>query len=173
MTLQTQLTIEIRDVNGTVLATASDQGQAQLVYHQPYQEGDHIVVKSGHPNQYLMLQLDDTMPATFVYLATTCYRLVIPFGEKKISYNPKSYSGDIHALSVRLATAAEISSYKNVALNPFDQHENDSCYPHAIANVETRGDLLLAMPLMAIALMLVTGHGHLSRGALTNKMTLK
>lgn len=144
MTPLMQFTIEIHDANHTVLAATSDHGQAQLVYHQPYQEGDQIVVKSEHPNQYVMLQLDDTMPETFVYLATTCYRLTIPFGEKKISYNPKSYSGDIHALSVRLATEAEISSYKNVALNPFDQHENDSCYPHAIANVETRGESVFA-----------------------------
>lgn len=144
MTSLTQLTIEIHDANHAVLAAAADQGQAQLVYRQTYQEGDQIVVKSEHPRQYLMLQLDDTMPETFVYLATTSYRLTVPFGEKKISYNPKSYSGDIHALSVRLATASEISSYKNVALNPFDQHENDSCYPHAIANVETRGESVFA-----------------------------
>ncbi|WP_152396942.1 carbohydrate-binding protein [Paenibacillus guangzhouensis] len=144
MTPLTQLTIEIHDMNNNVLAMDSDQGQAQLVYHHPYQEGDQIVVKSEHPHQYLCLQLDDAMPEAFVYLATTSYRFTIPFGEKKISYSPKSFSGGIHAISVRLATAAEISSYKNVALNPFDQHENNSCYPHALANVETRGESVFA-----------------------------
>ncbi|WP_028545497.1 hypothetical protein [Paenibacillus taiwanensis] len=144
MTPLTQFTIEIQDINHTVLAATTDLGQAQLVYDQPYQEGDQIVVYSEHSNPYFMLQLDDAMPETFIYATTTCYRFTIPFGEKKISYSPKSFCGDLHALSVRQATVAEIASYKNVALNPFDHHENDGWYPHAVANVETRGESVFA-----------------------------
>jgi len=38
----------------------------------------------------------------------------------------------------------EINAYKNLALNPFDQHEVSGVYPHASANVETRGEAVFA-----------------------------
>ena len=50
----------------------------------------------------------------------------------------------MHTLTARLATEEEILSYKNLALNVYDQHENSTSYPHAFANVETRGESVFA-----------------------------
>ncbi|MBR5968638.1 MAG: carbohydrate-binding protein, partial [Lachnospiraceae bacterium] len=38
----------------------------------------------------------------------------------------------------------EINCYRNLALNPFDQHEECGVFPHASANVETRGEAVFA-----------------------------
>lgn len=140
----TQLTLEIQSANGAVLASSSDQGQAHLVYDKYYEPGDEIVLKSENENVFLMIQLDDAMDPALVYLKGPDFRFIIPFDEKKISYSPKTFIGDLHTLTARLATEDEIYVYRNMALNVYDQHENSTCYPHAYANVETRGESVFA-----------------------------
>jgi hypothetical protein len=54
------------------------------------------------------------------------------------------FSGSLHLLWARAATMDEINEYKNLALNVMDQHEADGSYPHASANVETRGEAVFA-----------------------------
>ena len=63
----------------------------------------------------------------------------VPFAEGKTSYNPKSFTGERHYLTMRYARDYEIKSYRNLAKNVMDQHRGQECYPHAHANVETRG----------------------------------
>ncbi|WP_068782301.1 carbohydrate-binding protein [Paenibacillus sp. GM2] len=140
----TQLKLEIQSATGAVLASASDHGQAHLVYDKNYEPGDQIVLTSENVNVYLVIQLEDAMDPAFVYLAGQEIRFIIPFDEKKISYSPKTFVGDLHTLTARLATDEEIHSYKNLALNVYDQHENSTSYPHAFANVETRGESVFA-----------------------------
>jgi len=138
------LFLEIQSMDGTIRATNSDGEQVCLVYKEAYEAGDAIILRSDTENVYLVIQLEDSMNPAFVYLTGKEYRFKIPFGEKRISYSPKSFVGELHALTARLATAEEISAYKNLAKNEYDQHENDTCYPHASANVETRGEAVFA-----------------------------
>jgi hypothetical protein len=140
----TQLMLEIQNAKGIVKESFSDEDQVTLVYTQAYENGDTIVLKSSEANVYLVIQLEDSMTPAFVYLADNQYRFVIPFGEKRVSYSPKSFAGEKHVLAARLASAEEISAYKNLALNPYDQHDNTACFPHAYANVETRGEAVFA-----------------------------
>lgn len=140
----TRIDLEIRNSDRTVLAASSDKGQAHLVYRQAYLPGDEIVLRSEDAGVFMVIQLDDAMGPAFVYLNGHEYRFVIPFDEKKKSYSPKSFSGELHALTARLAAQHEIEGYKNVALNVYDQHENKTCFPHAFANVETRGESVFA-----------------------------
>ncbi|QHW33484.1 carbohydrate-binding protein [Paenibacillus rhizovicinus] len=139
-----QLSIEIHNEDGSVLASAADDVQANLVYGQAYAPGDAIVVKSDEDKVHLMIQLDDAMNPGLVYFSGQEYRLPIPFGEKRISYSPKTFSGEKHVLRVRLATEEERSAYRNLAINEYDHHENQVLYPHAHANVETRGEAVFA-----------------------------
>lgn len=138
------LSLEIHNGNGEVLASASETGGVHLVYKEAYRPGDTIVLKSAASERYLVIQLEDTIHSAFVYLKDKEYRFAIPFNEKKTSYSPKSFTGNLHALSAREATQEEIDGYKNVAKNEYDQHENAACYPHASANVETRGEAVFA-----------------------------
>ena len=68
----------------------------------------------------------------------------IPFGEQRRSYSPKVFSGDRHYIYAELAGREEVASYRNLALNPADQRFDVPCFPHATANVETRGEATFA-----------------------------
>lgn len=140
----TQLSLEIRSQDTSIRAHVSDQGQAHLVYREAYEPGDEIVLRSTDVNVYLVVQLDDAMDPALIFMTGHEYRFLIPFNEKKKSYSPKSFSGELHVLTACEATAEEIHAYKNVAFNPYDQHVNETCFPHAEANVETRGESVFA-----------------------------
>lgn len=139
-----QLSLKIENSDGVVVAESSNLDDVNLVYREEYHPGDRIVLSVSDADTYLIIQLDDVMHPSYVYMKETTYTLAIPFEEKRISYNPKSFTGNIHLLKARLATEAEIKAYKNLALNEYDCHENTSCYPHAFANVETRGESVFA-----------------------------
>ncbi len=134
------LTLQIRNQSGQVLETKTDLDQVTLVYGHEYKPGDTLVLQTDRANACLIIQLEDTINPAFVYMAGEEFRMEVPFGEKRISYSPKSFTGSKHVLSARLATPEEIDAYKNVAKNEFDHHGNDCCFPHATANVETRGE---------------------------------
>ena len=59
------------------------------------------------------------------------------------SYNPAVFTGERHYLTIREAEDYEAGSYRNLAKNVMDQHGDPGCYPHAYANVETRGEACL------------------------------
>lgn len=115
-----------------------------VVYQDFYQPGDFITVTCDTPNTYLILQLDDAIGESLVYYKEGTLSFEIPFGEKKSCYSPKSFSGNCHLLTVREAFPEEIHAYRNLALNKYDVHNNASCFPHAVANVETRGESVFA-----------------------------
>lgn len=68
----------------------------------------------------------------------------IPFGEKRLNLSPKVFCGTRHLLSVKRALDEEAMNYRNLALNVWDRHGEVNCYPHASANVETRGEAVFA-----------------------------
>lgn len=134
------LKIRITDRNGNCKASAEAEGEVRLVYLSAYEEGDEINLESDVPGD-ILVQLEDSIAPFEGYLKAP-YRLIVPFDEKKISYSPKSFSGEIHLLWAREATGADI--YRNIALNPLDSHHNVGLFPHALANVETRGESVFA-----------------------------
>ena len=140
----TQLTLEVRNKDGAVLSSVSGMGCAEMAYISEYAEGDSVAVKLSETDVYLMLQFDDAMGEEFVFMKEPELAFSVPFGEKRIPYSPKAFYGDKHVLKARLATDAEIAMYKNLACNRYDQHGEPGCYPHAHANVETRGESCFA-----------------------------
>ena len=138
------LELAVISQNGEVLAQASNESRCVLAYNNEYQEGDTLVMRTTETNVFLVMQLDDAMGEAFVYQKTPELVFVIPFGEKRISYSPKTFYGNKHVLSVRKATEAEIAMHKNLAKNAYDQHGDPGCFPHAYANVETRGESVFA-----------------------------
>lgn len=138
------LELAILNKDHTILNTAKGEKEVSLVHANTYEEGDIILVKSSDEEAFLILQLDDAIGESFVLLKGGALSYTIPFGEKKICYSPKSFAYDKHLLKVRYATHEEISAYKNLALNKYDQHGEPNCFPHASANVETRGESVFA-----------------------------
>jgi len=127
-----------------VIAESSGISEVTLVYKPEYKPGDSIAVENDKPGVHIILSLDDAMAPAFVYLSKERYSLPVPFDEKRISYSPRAFIGTDHVIYARLATDEEIKVRKNLAFNPYDGHENQSLYPHAQANVETRGESVFA-----------------------------
>ncbi|MCM1231710.1 MAG: carbohydrate-binding protein [Ruminococcus flavefaciens] len=138
------LSLKVIDKEGNTICVSSGENFTELVCMRTYEEGDWIELWSSEANIYLNLQVDDAMGAAFVYITEKTLSYEIPFGEKRISLSPRVFSGDSHYLYVEAARQDEIEAYRNLALNPADQHRDVPCYPHATANVETRGESVFA-----------------------------
>lgn len=136
--------IEITDWMGRVKERVEDEEQGILAFQGIYEEGDKIQFKVPKKNEFYQIRIDDTMDEAMVYLTKDQVCFEIPFHEKKKSYNKKAFTGDRHYLTIRRAEPYEIGIYKNLAKNVMDQHGENECYPHASANVETRGESVFA-----------------------------
>ena len=137
-----ELQIAIIGADGQVKAQAAGRDAVTLVYQAPYEDGD-VISMTGDAPGYVSARLEDSLPETFGYLSGE-FRLEVPFGEKRVSYSPKSFTGEIHMLQARTAEPEEIGAGRNLALNPLDSHDNTGFFPHASANVETRGESVFA-----------------------------
>lgn len=138
------VSITIKALNGQVKASAAEEGQAVLVYEGEYEEGDTITFGAGRPGAHYVIRVDDGMDEALVYVTKPEVVYTIPFGEKKVSYNPKAFTGERHYLTIREAAGYETAAYRNLAKNVMDQHGDQGCFPHAFANVETRGEAVFA-----------------------------
>lgn len=136
-------TIKVLDSSNEVLKEEQGNNRADCVYQAEYQEGDHIQISSDHYPVDIVLQVDDALGSS-VCMLTGELDFVVPFAEKKTSYSPKTFSGDRHYIYVRHAEEFEVHNYRNLALNVNDQHGDTHLYPHASANVETRGEAVFA-----------------------------
>lgn len=153
-------TIRVLDQEGNEKASASSEGAAILAWIGQYEEGDKIVWEAAETDKYYVIRLDDTMDEDLVYLTKSQVEFVIPFEEKKTSYNPKAFTGERHYLTMRPALEREIYAYRNLAKNSMDQHGDPGCYPHASANVETRGEAVFAARNAIDGVLANESHGY-------------
>ena len=138
-----ELTLEIVAADGSVRAATHCDGEVFLVYRGEYIEGDAVAV-AAPPGTFLWLALDDAMAPALVYLKGERYELAVPFGARHKAYSPRAFVGTTHRLWARLARPEEVAGRRDLALNPFDEHGNSALFPHASANVETRGEAVFA-----------------------------
>lgn len=131
--------IQILDADGNVKSFDEAEGFASLVFTEEYEPGDRIVVTASDEKCFSWLQLDEVLGASLVYL-TGSFSYTVPFDAKKLNISPKAFTGNSHYLYVRYAMPEQIEQYRNLAVNVCDQHDARNIYPHASANVETRGE---------------------------------
>ena len=93
---------------------------------------------------YYVLQLEDTLAPALVYVTRPEVEYRIPHGDDRIVFSPKSFSGSRHLIRARIARPEEVAARRNLAFNPYDRHGDTGIYPHARANVETRGEAVFA-----------------------------
>lgn len=138
--------ISIINENNEIMAQEDDKtyvNEVKLVYNKAYEPGDRIVIDGMEKNEFYDIRLDDVLGYERVYMTTDTFCYDIPFGEKKVNMSPLTFSGEIHYLNVK-ALRQEENIYKNLAANVYDQHGDRGCFPHAYANVETRGEAVFA-----------------------------
>lgn len=124
----------------------SAEGEAFLnfAWEGIYEEGDQILIHVDDTECFYVIRIDDTMDEALVYVTKQDIVYPVPFEEKKTSYNPKSFTGERHYMTIRKAEDYEAYAYRNLAKNVMDQHGDPGVYPHASANVETRGEAVFA-----------------------------
>lgn len=139
------LVLEVLDAGATVRSHAAGSDEIFLVHRASYEEGDSVAVSvSDGGGGFVFLSLDDAMPPALVFLKGERYVLPVPFGPRRKTYSPRAFSGALHRLWIRSARADEIATRRDLAFNPYDDHGNRSLFPHASANVETRGEAVFA-----------------------------
>lgn len=137
-----ELSITIADAHGAVLSEARGDNEIFLVHRQDYSGGDIITLGASEPC-FIWLSLDAALPPAIVFIMGESFSFPVPANGRQ-SYSPQSFTGGLHRLSARRAQPHEIEARRNLAFNPFDHHGNKSLFPHASANVETRGEAAFA-----------------------------
>lgn len=154
-----EITLKIISKDGLIKFENTGEDEVTLVSTAEYEPGDRICFESSEINLHFVLQIDDALGPSFVYI-TGNVTFNVPFGEKRICYSPKVFSGSRHYLYARIAREDEIKAYRNLALNAVDQHGDTHCYPHAEANVETRGESVFAARNAIDGVVINTSHGE-------------
>lgn len=138
-----ELLLKVINHIGDVICESKGYNFVDLVCKHEYEEGDCIVLETSEKNIHLNIQVDDALGKSLVYLAENL-TYHIPFGKRRVNRSPKVFSGNVHYLYVEVASEHEVKMYRNLALNQNDQHCDVKIYPHASANVETRGEAVFA-----------------------------
>lgn len=138
------LKLKVLDEAGHTLLTCPAGEAVSLVYTNTYRPGDRVALEICTPGRWCVVQFEDTMPPALVYVVKREINFRIPMGEQAVTYSPKSFVGDRHVIRARLAAPEEIAARRNLAFNPYDAHGDTGFYPHASANVETRGEAVFA-----------------------------
>ena len=139
-----EIKLKVIGAAGDTLAVSRAGERISLVHTAPYADGDWIALECDEPGLYCVVQLEDTMPPALVYIRERGLDFPIPPADNRVNYSPRSFTGTCHLLRARLATAEEVAARRNLAFNPYDCHGSHGFYPHASANVETRGEAVFA-----------------------------
>lgn len=142
--MSNQLSIKVYDSRGHTVAASVAGAFVNLVCSREYQPGDRIGMEIEHPGVFCEVRYDDSMPPAMVYVTERSVSFPIPHGEQKLVYSPKSFAGGKHVISARIVDDREAYARRNLAFNPYDYAGAVGVYPHASANVETRGESVFA-----------------------------
>ncbi len=146
---------------GRTLAGAQGEGGASLLYRAAYEPGDEIVFESD--SRHALVQVDQQVAPARVYLPEGGFAYRPPLAGDGLSvYPPGAFQGEAHLLWLR---PDEGNEYRNLALNPADQRGDVSAYPHATANVETRGESAFAARNVIDGVRIACGHGEWPYGS--------
>lgn len=153
------LTIQVVDQQGNILEHSQSGRMVDLAYHAAYQPGDQIQLLTDTPGTFCNIRLEDSIMPSIVYIPGDKAVFQIPFEEKRACYSPKSFVGDCHLITAAVAEDAQVYSRRNLALNTFDQHGETGMFPHASANIETRGESVFAAHNTIDGVYANAGHG--------------
>lgn len=106
-----------------------------------YEAGDKIVVTTEEADRYFVVQLDESLAPSLVYIPQATWEYHIPTTKEEGTASVDTgFRSKRHHLVVRKAYDFEIEGYQNLSINTHDQKEASGVFPHAYANVETRGE---------------------------------
>lgn len=103
--------------------------------------GDRVVVHKDKEQKFIWVQIDESLTPTLLYVPATTWTFNIPLADSDFpSQLDSAFRTQRHYLYARYADPWEVNEYRNWAVNTHDQVSESGAYPHATANVETRGE---------------------------------
>lgn len=138
--------LKIKVVNkvGNEMYIGQSSDKICAIFNFAYEDGDWMIIDSDKKGGFYKIQLEDTMQESIIYVPGSFFIYHIPLKDKRSNYSPKSFYGDCHIIKIEEASKEEIKQRRNLAFNPYDEHGNDSFFPHSSANIETRGECVFA-----------------------------
>lgn len=134
--------IQILDKKKTILGTSGASGDGVALVHIPaYQGGEHIVLTVDEEGLY-DIQLDEALGKHTVYIKDEASFEIPEEGERRSCFPLQAFCGGKHLLT--LAKSKLQGFYRNLAINPYDNHHTLGMFPHATATVETRNEMQFA-----------------------------
>ena len=134
--------VSVHTQSGTVRTGTSWETRPILVFSEPYQPGDYILLETDTPGCFWDIQLEDTMIPALVYMEDTALQFRIPFDTQRVPYSPKSFSGGCHMITAGPADDDQVYTRRNLALNPYDAPGIEGCCPHASDNIGPRDEAI-------------------------------
>ena len=131
--------LKLFDVNRDCRFTLKAQ-EIDTAYEGEYREGDTWQIQAPE-NSLVLMQLDECLAESVVYLEDGSFRFEIPFGYPRAAgYGKTAFEGEVHKLRIRVLEDEDAYAYRNVSLNSHDRHGAQKGFPHATANFVTRED---------------------------------
>lgn len=138
------LKIKVVNKDGNELLITPASNSVSAIFNFEYQDGDWMIIDTDKLDGYYKIQLEDTMESTIVYAPGLFFTYQIPYKDKRSNYSPKSFYGNCHIIKVSEADDMDVYKRRNLAVNPYDNEDNNSFYPHSSANICTRGECTFA-----------------------------
>jgi len=137
------------------LARGEGDKEASLLFAEEYRVVDEILFSGDGP--YLRVKADACVETARLYAPSGAFRFAVPLaGDGPAAYPPFAFRGERHLLSL---APDRTNERRNLALNPLDQHGDAGAYPHAEANVETRGESVFFARNVIDGVTVTDGHG--------------
>jgi hypothetical protein len=139
-----QIAIEVKNSSNITLTKITGKEEVLCIHAEEYKAGDKICFTNFSQHKYLVINIDDDLSESLIYVPGTTLEFSIPFGNDLRPYSPGAFNGSMHTINMRIAKDEEVYCYRNLAKNVMDQRGETTYYPHATANVETRNEAVFA-----------------------------
>ncbi|MBR2288424.1 MAG: carbohydrate-binding protein [Clostridia bacterium] len=150
------LKIMLKDREGRLLHEAQTPGEElALVVDREYEAGDTYVIEGA---KYVKVQMDVTLQSATVYAPNSVMHWTVPFGADRDAYAPFAFAGKRHLIRVWAKRASE--EMHVVSRNSHDLRGDTDFFPHATANIETRGESCFAARNVIDGVHMNPGHGE-------------
>lgn len=149
------IVILLKDAEGRTIESCEGVHEVQMAVERAYLPGDFLEVSGA---EHLLVKMDQCLPQSEVYAPEGRFTYRIPPVGERSAYPPYAFEGGRHVVRVREMTPNEIRAERTVSANAHDLRGSTDYYPHATANIETRGEADFAARNVIDGLS--TNHGH-------------
>ena len=127
----------LKDINNDLKVSFTGES-VDAFYDEYYKEGETFTVSCD--TDFVKVSFDESQVLSIIYVPTHEFTYTVPIGKAITAYDGQSWSKKGHKIVVCEVSEEEAYGLRNIALNSVDFAVNQKTFPHAEANLVTRGD---------------------------------